>query len=118
MMHVVCVFFFSSRRRHTRFDCDWSSDVCSCELTGQATGPVPLWWDAGRWVPVSAAEREEFLAGVHVGVLRHGSRHGGPDARRPGPVQLPARRPADPPPVAQGRSEGPTAGIGSAILTA
>src|SRR2546430_11019627 len=21
-------FFFSSRRRHTRFDCDWSSDVC------------------------------------------------------------------------------------------
>src|SRR2546430_2758138 len=22
------VFFFSSRRRHTRFDCDWSSDVC------------------------------------------------------------------------------------------
>src|SRR5688572_4257364 len=24
-----CWFFFSSRRRHTRFDCDWSSDVCS-----------------------------------------------------------------------------------------
>src|SRR2546430_14401934 len=28
----VCVFFFSSRRRHTRFDCDWSSDVCSSDL--------------------------------------------------------------------------------------
>src|SRR5256886_3285201 len=28
-------FFFSSRRRHTRFDCDWSSDVCSSDL---ATG--------------------------------------------------------------------------------
>src|SRR2546430_4870784 len=27
-------FFFSSRRRHTRFDCDWSSDVCSSDLTG------------------------------------------------------------------------------------
>src|SRR5256886_9776356 len=26
------VFFFSSRRRHTRFDCDWSSDVCSPDL--------------------------------------------------------------------------------------
>src|SRR5205085_4958694 len=25
-------FFFSSRRRHTRFDCDWSSDVCSSDL--------------------------------------------------------------------------------------
>src|SRR2546430_13854932 len=24
--------FFSSRRRHTRFDCDWSSDVCSSDL--------------------------------------------------------------------------------------
>src|SRR5260370_31523410 len=29
----VCrVFFFSSRRRHTRFKCDWSSDVCSSDL--------------------------------------------------------------------------------------
>src|SRR2546430_10451087 len=26
------VVFFSSRRRHTRFDCDWSSDVCSSDL--------------------------------------------------------------------------------------
>src|SRR2546430_3915329 len=29
---IVVVFFFSSRRRHTRFDCDWSSDVCSSDL--------------------------------------------------------------------------------------
>src|SRR5256886_4208779 len=29
---VLCCFFFSSRRRHTRFDCDWSSDVCSSDL--------------------------------------------------------------------------------------
>src|SRR2546430_14212413 len=28
----MCCFFFSSRRRHTRFDCDWSSDVCSSDL--------------------------------------------------------------------------------------
>src|SRR2546427_6459855 len=28
---MLC-FFFSSRRRHTRFDCDWSSDVCSSDL--------------------------------------------------------------------------------------
>src|SRR5260221_10115686 len=26
------VFFFSSRRRHTRSLCDWSSDVCSSDL--------------------------------------------------------------------------------------
>src|SRR5256886_10277542 len=30
--HVCHFFFFSSRRRHTRFDCDWSSDVCSSDL--------------------------------------------------------------------------------------
>src|SRR2546427_2170667 len=29
-------FFFSSRRRHTRFDCDWSSDVCSSDLVAVA----------------------------------------------------------------------------------
>src|SRR6266567_7923976 len=29
-------FFFSSRRRHTRFDCDWSSDVCSSDLSHPA----------------------------------------------------------------------------------
>src|SRR2546430_13611144 len=28
-------FFFSSRRRHTRFDCDWSSDVCSSDLAAK-----------------------------------------------------------------------------------
>src|SRR2546427_2633868 len=34
-MCLSCLFFFfSSRRRHTRFDCDWSSDVCSSDLDG------------------------------------------------------------------------------------
>src|SRR2546427_4597257 len=31
-MYILFFFFFSSRRRHTRFDCDWSSDVCSSDL--------------------------------------------------------------------------------------
>src|SRR5688572_18748241 len=31
-MFLFFFFFFSSRRRHTRFDCDWSSDVCSSDL--------------------------------------------------------------------------------------
>src|SRR2546430_15048431 len=34
-------FFFSSRRRHTRFDCDWSSDVCSSDLTRHRPAPAP-----------------------------------------------------------------------------
>src|SRR5882762_1480164 len=29
---IFFFFFFSSRRRHTRFKCDWSSDVCSSDL--------------------------------------------------------------------------------------
>src|SRR5256886_12085507 len=34
------LFFFSSRRRHTRFDCDWSSDVCSSDLRGLTISAV------------------------------------------------------------------------------
>src|SRR5690606_40354598 len=33
-LHALVVFFFSSRRRHTRFSRDWSSDVCSSDLAG------------------------------------------------------------------------------------
>src|SRR5947209_20318778 len=29
---MFCFFFFSSRRRHTRYWRDWSSDVCSSDL--------------------------------------------------------------------------------------
>src|SRR2546430_17528274 len=35
---VSIFFFFSSRRRHTRFDCDWSSDVCSSDLVSTDHG--------------------------------------------------------------------------------
>src|SRR5207253_5553577 len=52
-------FFFSSRRRHTRWPRDWSSDVCSSDLSGAISGSrsdsgVPdgrgsLHWRAGRY---------------------------------------------------------------------
>src|SRR6266568_461146 len=36
LLQILCLyllfFFFSSRRRHTRWNCDWSSDVCSSDL--------------------------------------------------------------------------------------
>src|SRR6266508_5355939 len=32
---MLCFFFFSSRRRHTRWPRDWSSDVCSSDLEVQ-----------------------------------------------------------------------------------
>src|SRR5439155_6767434 len=34
---LAFVFFFSSRRRHTRWPRDWSSDVCSSDLRGWTT---------------------------------------------------------------------------------
>src|SRR5439155_9077909 len=36
---VEALFFFSSRRRHTRWPRDWSSDVCSSDLRRQALEP-------------------------------------------------------------------------------
>src|SRR5438270_13024182 len=39
-------FFFSSRRRHTRFDCDWSSDVCSSDLNFGSLATDPKFWNA------------------------------------------------------------------------
>src|SRR5207237_3769226 len=50
-------FFFSSRRRHTRFKCDWSSDVCSSDL------------QSGRraWLLVNPSNRDVLLTARHAG---------------------------------------------------
>src|SRR5690606_39395168 len=49
-------FFFSSRRRHTRFSRDWSSDVCSSDLCRLCRGHF-----SGGSV---FAVRHEFLRGT------------------------------------------------------
>src|SRR5688500_20140840 len=33
--YMIVIFFFPSRRRHTRLQGDWSSDVCSSDLRGR-----------------------------------------------------------------------------------
>src|SRR5438034_2886807 len=40
-------FFFSSRRRHTRSLCDWSSDVCSSDLIASLVRNQPVSEDVG-----------------------------------------------------------------------
>src|SRR5688500_19794634 len=42
---MFCIFFFSSRRRHTRLQGDWSSDVCSSDLLAIVVGAVVLTGD-------------------------------------------------------------------------
>src|SRR2546430_5185396 len=60
VIHDPFVVFFSSRRRHTRFDCDWSSDVCSSDLD---TWQVVDGWAADIAVGGTGAN----LAVFHVG---------------------------------------------------
>src|SRR5690606_39736073 len=40
--HLLKDFFFSSRRRHTRFSRDWSSDVCSSDLGCHSSGSADI----------------------------------------------------------------------------
>src|SRR5256885_7128436 len=49
MRRVICWFVFSSRRRHTRLQGDWSSDVCSSDLDDRS-------FNAAAWVGVKCAE--------------------------------------------------------------
>src|SRR5882762_8687661 len=42
-MIIIYIFFFSSRRRHTIFKCDWSSDVCSSDLASRLVAAQPGW---------------------------------------------------------------------------
>src|SRR5256886_9746630 len=56
-------FFFSSRRRHTRFDCDWSSDVCSSDL-GRQRAAARTWIEALR---IRAAAPEQPVRALSGG---------------------------------------------------
>src|SRR5688572_33073499 len=48
---IFNLFFFSSRRRHTRFDCDWSSDVCSSDYRLSEKGKRHAPFFKPEWSP-------------------------------------------------------------------
>src|SRR5690606_40779854 len=53
----LLLFFFSSRRRHTRFSRDWSSDVCSSDLASfrpAINNELSLGSSLARWTTVYA----------------------------------------------------------------
>src|SRR5712692_8581785 len=79
-------FFFSSRRRHTRWNCDWSSDVCSSDLGGdgerRATRPDRDGSEPAGARRLGGDAPDQGRAGdpAHTGDRAHFECHG----RRPG----------------------------------
>src|SRR3712207_7662419 len=96
----MCFFFFSSRRRHTRYWRDWSSDVCSSDLSLTAALFVRALLRAGAdWRFRPAAVRAQLVLGrdllLRATVLqlaflvRSGERRVGEECRfRGSPVHL------------------------------
>src|SRR2546430_6331971 len=69
---VLLFFFFSSRRRHTRFDCDWSSDVCSSDLEHWLNGEKLLEFDLGTARMDSCLAKSKFRSLPWFGERRRG----------------------------------------------
>src|SRR6266508_1789646 len=96
------IFFFSSRRRHTRWPRDWSSDVCSSDLElGELEGPR-----RGRSRHVQrAVARKPGRPGVQSDLLAEGCGPGAHDLGHarggPEPGELTLHVIADPLPHAQ-----------------
>src|SRR5256885_7335891 len=110
------MFFFSSRRRHTRLQGDWSSDVCSSDLRrladldldallalitpdlhlgavagiGQADGALEI----GRPPPLLSVELDQDVTGKKMGGPAALPRAVGPEVRPAPPPFLPCARSA------------------------
>src|SRR2546426_6333389 len=63
---MFCFFFFSSRRRHTRLQGDWSSDVCSSDLVNAHMR------DYERFAPQTSAGVADPVAGIREFVVGTG----------------------------------------------
>src|SRR5216683_1926659 len=97
-------FFFSSRRRHTRSDRDWSSDVCSSDLDGQEEPDARVRAGCGVYAVTGGVRADRGMAGRPGGGAA-GTRGAGRAAGGPGPGDAPA---------AAAGSPGPAVGPGAA----
>src|SRR5438876_11906421 len=81
---LMIFFFFSSRRRHTRWTGDWSSDVCSSDLEREwrGHGSGTFHGRHGRHVRVGGraapGAHHRGLLGNVVRAVPHGGTHSGP----------------------------------------
>src|SRR3989338_4135786 len=94
-------YIFSSRRRHTRWNCDWSSDVCSSDLTeaSNSSGFRPSTSSNSFCVSRSSTS---FSAIVLGGGCPGGGSAGAPGGPPPAPPPPPAPGPPPPPPPRPG----------------
>src|SRR6266571_4880190 len=66
VMRFVYFFFCSSRRRHTRLTCDWSSDVCSSDLGAPSRNRRPTFVARTKSLRGRHARSEERRVGKGV----------------------------------------------------
>src|SRR5260221_10440273 len=59
-------FFFSSRRRHTRSLCDWSSDVCSSDLNWNSANDFILYGKGGEFASNKLESQELLMLSLHL----------------------------------------------------
>src|SRR5688572_19788309 len=73
---IFVFFFFSSRRRHTRFDCDWSSDVCSSDLNSGKVATIGeevlsrYWVRSDSGAPVKIQQLAAFHSQGYTATVR------------------------------------------------
>src|SRR5207245_6166418 len=89
VLTFLFIFFFSSRRRHTRCYRDWSSDVCSSDLCETDLGApksvsqyIANAGDGANWLERLTANLKEFKTNVQMdGALRSEERRVGKECR-------------------------------------
>src|SRR5256885_11211895 len=68
---LVSYFFFSSRRRHTRLQGDWSSDVCSSDLSSDSSIAALLAKEPAANQPTSPDDGQWLIPGRDYGGTRY-----------------------------------------------
>src|SRR3989454_9431242 len=105
VIEVHIFFFFSSRRRHTRLQGDWSSDVCSSDLLWSVEGW--LVWRLAGLAPLLAFLLLLAPSGLLALAWRERLGRGG----RQAPAFLPVLPPRGLPPRAPPQRPPPAAGV-------